>query len=62
MSARLAKIERKIEDAAKLLHPILLGYELTHQKAAHDALNALAAARLELGLLQMEADTEGATS
>lgn len=63
---RLGLIERKIEDAAKMLHPLVIGGDVDTARAAHDALNALAAARLELGLLQMDTeentDTEGATS
>jgi hypothetical protein len=58
---RLALIERKIEDAARELNPLLSSSTplLAHVVAerAHDALNALAAARLEVGLLQMERES-----
>ena len=57
---RLALVEAKIEAAAVQMHPILLGSDVAAARYAHDALNALAVARLELGLLQM--DTENTDS
>lgn len=54
---RLAKIEAKIEQAARDLHPILLADDHAASRRAHDALNALAVARLEVGLLQMNTET-----
>lgn len=62
---RLAKIERKLNDAARELNPLLAtpaGSDSAVHYRVHDALNALAAAMLEVGLLQMDTDTEGATS
>lgn len=58
MSAdRLAKIERKIDVAARKLNPIMARGErllpVDVDRAVHDALNALASAMLEVGLLQM---------
>jgi hypothetical protein len=62
---RLAIIERKIEDAARELNPLLAHRSRNVvARRTHDALNALAAARLEVGLLQQDTentDTEGAT-
>jgi len=41
----------KVEQAARLLHPVLLGDNPEHARAAHDALNALASVRIGLDLL-----------
>lgn len=63
MIERLALIERKIEDAAKRLHPLVIGGDVDTARAAHDALNALSAAMLNIGLLQQESiESKGATS
>jgi hypothetical protein len=56
MSDRIEIIERKIDDAARSLHSILLGDCEEHMHKAHDAINALAAARLQLGLLAIDPD------
>jgi hypothetical protein len=62
----LAVIERKIGDAARELNPLLASSTplVAHVVAerVHDALNALAAAQLRLGLLQQEIDSKGAGS
>jgi len=68
---QLAKIAAKIDEAARELNPLLLdktaaaGAAMTRAsvaaRRAHDALNALAAARLEVGLLQLD-DTEESKS
>jgi len=72
-SDRLEKIAAKIDEAARELNPLLLVRDLDREPAgavtrasvaarrAHDALNALAAARLEVGLLQLD-DTEESKS
>ena len=44
----------KVEQAAALLHPVLLGDDPVHAAAAHDALNALTSVRLGLSLLTEE--------
>lgn len=62
MIDRLALIERKIDDAARHLNPLVIGGDVDVAKRAHDALNALAAAQLNVGLLQMEHDSKGAAS
>lgn len=51
----LAKIEAKIEDAAKLLNPILADRRLSRLEIecrVHDALNALTVARAETEFLR----------
>lgn len=53
----LAHIERRIGDAARHLNPLLIDAGTAAGDVArrvHDALNALAAAQLRLGLLQQE--------
>jgi hypothetical protein len=54
---RLAKIERKMNDAARELQPLMIGGDVDTARAAHDALNALASAMIEVGLLQMDTET-----
>lgn len=56
---KFATIVRSIEAAARHMHTILLDSDVEHSKAAHDALNALTAARANAELLTL---TEGATS
>lgn len=43
-----------IERAAKALHPLVIGGDVEVAKAAHDALNALTAARAHAELLALE--------
>lgn len=65
---RLAIVEDKIDEAGRVLSPLLAQHRLADTVAAiavHDALNALASAMLEVGLLQMETEdttSKGATS
>lgn len=65
---RLTIVESKIDDAGRVLSPLMLGGSgdtLLVEIAVHDALNALASAMLEVGLLQMETEdttSKGATS
>lgn len=40
------RIVSHIERAARALHPVVIGADAAHRAAAHDALNALAAARV----------------
>ena len=63
----LTKIAAKLDEAARALTPLLLDRDpagATSSRAsvaarrAHDALNALAVARLEVGLLQLD-EAEG---
>lgn len=57
---RIEQIEAQIDRAAKHLHPLVIGGDVETARAAHDALNALAAARMNVGLL--EETMKGATS
>lgn len=61
----LQLIERRIGDAARHLNPLLVEAGSAAGDVArrvHDALNALAAAQLRLGLLQQEIESKGAGS
>lgn len=56
---RLAKIEAKIEEAAKHLNPIMAGHDTTrplgwHAQHVHDALNALTSALAQTHFLKEE--------
>lgn len=57
--AKIATIVAGIERAAKALHPLVIGGDVEVAKAAHDALNALTAARANAELLAL---SKGATS
>lgn len=62
----LERIGAQLDKAARHLNPMLTGQDVTrplgwHAQRAHDALNALAAARLQLDMLQQTLE-EGATS
>lgn len=54
-----ALAEAQIERAARHLNPLVIGGDPVVARAAHDALNALAAARLNVALLQ-DTHTTGA--
>jgi hypothetical protein len=45
------RMAEKLDAAARLLHPVLLGDNPQHATAVHDALNMLASVRLGLDLL-----------
>jgi hypothetical protein len=47
----LERMIEKVEQAARLLHPVLLGDNPEHAAAAHDALNALTSVRVGLELM-----------
>lgn len=51
----LDRMIARVEDAAKVLHPVLLGDCPEHAKAAHDALNSLTVVRVGLDLLKESA-------
>lgn len=55
MNADVEKMIAKMEEAAKLLHPILLGTDAAASKAAHDALNCLSVARIQADFLLLDA-------
>lgn len=54
---RLGVIQRRADQAAKLVHPLLIAGSQDQIELAHDLLNHLAAIRLQAGLIELEAPT-----